>query len=249
MKNSVLGKIQNKVNLVKTEERQLAEYLSQFDFESFQISGSDKEYVIEREAIFIKNGKIYADSVYEMCMALFEVKNRLVADYEVGFMAWYEHIGLNKDKVSSLLKRARLYFDFPEHKAFITTLSDRAVRAITGKNLTFEIQKKLIQNQVTSVIDIKESTNFTETQENKLTISHVPKWKYLNGKSVTKINKNIDTMNQKDIFEAKVEIENFKRLLKDAEKKLKLKELEFENVNNLTLNCIELNKVEEESNV
>ncbi|MGL4864521.1 MAG: hypothetical protein ACRC4T_15615 [Cetobacterium sp.] len=235
MKNSVLGKIQTKVNLVKTEERQLAEYLSQFDFESFQISGSDKEYVVEREAIFIKNGKIYSESVYEMCMALFEVKNRLVSDYEVGFMAWYEHIGLNKDKVSSLLKRARLYFDFPEHKAFITTLSDRAIRAITGKNLTFEIQKKLIENQVASVIDIKDSINFTEAHSNNLVISHVPKWKYLNEKTVTKINKSIDSMDKKEVFEAKAEIENFKRLLKDAEKKLKLKELEFENDNNLKL--------------
>lgn len=235
MKNSVLGKIQTKVNLVKTEERQLAEYLSQFDFESFQISGSDKEYVIEREAIFIKNGKIYADSVYEMCMALFEVKNRLVSDYEVGFMAWYEHIGLNKDKVSSLLKRARLYFDFPEHKAFITTLSDRAIRAITSKNSTFEIQRNLIENQVTSVIDIKDSINFNETHENKLVITHTHKWKYLNEKTVTKINKSIDTMNKKEIFETKAEIENFKRLLKDAERKLKLKELEFENDNNLKL--------------
>ncbi|MEG2256437.1 MAG: hypothetical protein RSC21_06515, partial [Cetobacterium sp.] len=178
MKNSVLGKIQTKVNLVKTEERQLTEYLSQFDFESFQISGSDKEYVVEREAIFIKNGKIYAESVYEMCMALFEVKNRLVSDYEIGFMAWYQHIGLNKDKVSSLLKRARLYFDFPEHKAFITSLSDRAIRAITGKNSTFEIQRYLIENQVTSVIDIKDSINFNETHENKLVITHTHKWKY-----------------------------------------------------------------------
>lgn len=235
MKNSVLGKIQTKVNLVKTEERQLAEYLSQFDFESFQISGSDKEYVVEREAIFIKNGKIYAESVYEMCMALFEVKNRLVSDYEIGFMAWYEHIGLNKDKVSSLLKRARLYFDFPEHKAFITSLSDRAIRAITGKNSTFEIQRDLIENQVTSVIDIKDSINFNETHENKLVITHTHKWKYLNEKTVTKINKSIDTMNKKEIFEAKAEIENFRRLLKDAEKKLKLKELEFENDNNLKL--------------
>ncbi|MGL5413052.1 hypothetical protein [Cetobacterium sp.] len=235
MKNSVLGKIQTKVNLVKTEERQLTEYLSQFDFESFQISGSDKEYVVEREAIFIKNGKIYAESVYEMCMALFEVKNRLVSDYEIGFMAWYEHIGLNKDKVSSLLKRARLYFDFPEHKAFITSLSDRAIRAITGKNSTFEIQRDLIENQVTSVIDIKDSINFNETHENKLVITHTHKWKYLNEKTVTKINKSIDTMNKKEIFEAKAEIENFRRLLKDAEKKLKLKELEFENDNNLKL--------------
>lgn len=235
MKNSVLGKIQTKVNLVKTEERQLAEYLSQFDFESFQISGSDKEYVVEREAIFIKNGKIYAESVYEMCMALFEVKNRLVSDYEIGFMAWYEHIGLNKDKVSSLLKRARLYFDFPEHKAFITSLSDRAIRAITGKNSTFEIQKDLIENQVTSVIDIKDSINFNETHENKLVITHTHKWKYLNEKTVIKINKSIDNMNKKEIFEAKAEIENFRRLLKDAEKKLKLKELEFENDNNLKL--------------
>lgn len=235
MKNSVLGKIQTKVNLVKTEERQLAEYLSQFDFESFQISGSDKEYVVEREAIFIKNGKIYAESVYEMCMALFEVKNRLVSDYEIGFMAWYEHIGLNKDKVSSLLKRARLYFDFPEHKAFITSLSDRAIRAITGKNSTFEIQKDLIENQVTSVIDIKDSINFNETHENKLVITHTHKWRYLNEKTVIKINKSIDNMNKKEIFEAKAEIENFRRLLKDAEKKLKLKELEFENDNNLKL--------------
>lgn len=235
MKNSVLGKIQTKVNLVKTEERQLAEYLSQFDFESFQISGSDKEYVVEREAIFIKNGKIYAESVYEMCMALFEVKNRLVSDYEIGFMAWYEHIGLNKDKVSSLLKRARLYFDFPEHKAFITSLSDRAIRAITGKNSTFEVQRDLIENQVTSVIDIKDSINFNETHENKLVITHTHKWKYLNEKTVTKINKSIDTMNKKEIFETKAEIENFRRLLKDAEKKLKLKELEFENDNNLKL--------------
>ncbi|MEG2347096.1 MAG: hypothetical protein RSB50_05370 [Cetobacterium sp.] len=235
MKNSVLGKIQTKVNLVKTEERQLTEYLSQFDFESFQISGSDKEYVVEREAIFIKNGKIYAESVYEMCMALFEVKNRLVSDYEIGFMAWYQHIGLNKDKVSSLLKRARLYFDFPEHKAFITSLSDRAIRAITGKNSTFEIQRYLIENQVTSVIDIKDSINFNETHENKLVITHTHKWKYLNEKTVTKINKSIDTMNKKEIFEAKAEIENFRRLLKDAEKKLKLKELEFENDNNLKL--------------
>lgn len=248
MKNSVLGKIQNKVSAVKTEERQLAEYLSKFDFESFEIADNDKEFVVEREAIFIKNGRMYSDSIYEMCMALFEVRNRLVLDYEVGFMAWYEYIGLNKDKVSCLLKRAKLYFEFPEYKVFITGLSDLAVKAITGKNVTLDTQKEIIQNRITAVKDIRQTIELSISKESDVVVAP-PKWRYFNVQNVNKIQKNIDRMDSKDIFEAQREIDNFKKLLKDIEKDLKVKEKEFENVNNLTLDCIELNKTEEESNV
>ncbi|MBC2856798.1 hypothetical protein H3N56_10340 [Cetobacterium sp. 2A] len=232
MKNSVLGKIKNQISSVKTEERQLQEYLSTFDFESFEINENDKNFITERENVFIKNGKIYSDSLYKMCLTLLEIKERLT-NSEIGFMAWYTHIGLNKDKVSELLKRAYLYKHFNSHKPFISSLSGYAVRVITAKEVTFDEQLEIIENKITAVKEIKETINNNESIGEIVTSNKT--FKYFNIKSVEKIHKDVEKMDLKEVFNAKKEIEIYKKLLKEAEKKLEEKEKEYENKDNLKL--------------
>lgn len=234
MKNSVLGKIQSKVNLIKTEERQLAEYLSQFDFESFEIAESDKNFIIEREAVFVKNGRQYSDSLYEMCIALQEVKDRLTNNNDASFMAWYSHIGLNKDKVSFLLKRAQLYLDFPEQKAFISSLSDLAVRVMTAKGVLPDLQKGLLESKVTAVKDIKEIIGALIEDEVQLTVPQ-QEFKYFSPKHINKIQKDIKNMSVEELMKAKRELEYYKKLMTTVIKELEVKEKEYENKDNLKL--------------
>ncbi|MGL5571032.1 hypothetical protein [Cetobacterium sp.] len=234
MKNNVLGRIQSKVNIVKTEEKQLAEYLSQFDFESFEIPETDKKFISEREAVFVKNGRLYADSLYEMCIALQEVKDRLTNNHEASFMAWYNHIGLNKDKVSFLLKRAQLYLDFPEQKAFISSLSDLAVRTMTAKGVLPDVQKALLESKVAAVKDIKEIAGALGEDNTQLTVPQ-QEFKYFSPKPINKIQKDIKNMSVEELMKAKRELEYYKKLMTTVIKELEVKEKEYENKDNLKL--------------
>lgn len=232
MKNSVLGKIKNQISSVKTEERQFQEYLSTFDFESFEINENDKNFITERENVFIKNGKIYSDSLYKMCLTLLEIKERLT-NSEIGFMAWYTHIGLNKDKVSELLKRAYLYKHFNSHKPFISSLSGYAVRVITAKEVTFDEQLEIVENKITAVKKIKETINNNESIREIVTSNKT--FKYFNIKSVEKIQKDIKKMDSKEIYNTKKEIEIYEKLIKQTKREIEEREKEHENANNLKL--------------
>ncbi|MEG0645466.1 MAG: hypothetical protein RR438_09025 [Cetobacterium sp.] len=234
MKSNVLGKIQSKVSVIKTEEKQLAEYLSQFDFESFEIPEIDKTFIVEREAVFVKNGRSYSDSLYEMCIALQEVKDRLTNNHESSFMAWYSHIGLNKDKVSFLLKRAQLYIDFPEQKAFISSLSDLAVRTMTAKGVLPDVQKALLESKVAAVKDIKEIAGALGEDNTQLVVPQ-QEFRYFSPKTINKIQKDIKNMNVEELIKAKRELEHYKKLMNTVIKELEVKEKEYENKDNLKL--------------
>ncbi|MGL5428745.1 MAG: hypothetical protein ACRDAS_12635, partial [Cetobacterium sp.] len=74
---------------------------------------------------------------------------------EGSFMAWYENIGLSKDKVSELLKRYDLYMNFPDKAQYITSLSTQAVKLLTGKDLDINIVYDTVELELIKVDDIR----------------------------------------------------------------------------------------------
>ncbi|MEG3013122.1 MAG: hypothetical protein RR795_01520 [Cetobacterium sp.] len=231
MKNNILNSLKNKFEQTKTEEKQIQQYFSTFDFASNEISESDRMFLVEKEQILIKQGKVNSDSLYQICITLLEVSDRFKNNGERKFMKWYEHIGLNKDRVSELLKRAHLYINYPEKKNLISSLPTQSVKILTKKDIELKEVQKILELGYTAVMDIKNNiTNLNDDEKIKM-----KSFKYFDVKSIQKIQKDIKKMDSKEIFNAKKEIEIYKKLLKEAEKQLEEKEKDYDNQNNLKL--------------
>lgn len=234
MKNNILGKIQKNIDQVKTDEKKLQEYLSTFNFETFEIDEDDKIFIINQEKVFIDFGKKYSDSLYRICTSLYEVQDRFKKSSDLGFVAWYTHMGLNKDKVSELLKRAYLYWTFPKYEAFISSLSGLAVRILTHKNVDYSLQKIVIEKQITTSSEIKQIIKNEEKLYSQQLVE-IPSFKYFNFKNIEKIQRSIPNMQLNEISNVKKEIDYLKKILKNTEQELALKEEEFKNKDNLKL--------------
>lgn len=233
IKNSFLEELQKSVEETKTEETQVIEYLSNFDFESNEFTEAEKRFVQEREKILVVECKKNSDSLYNICMSMQEISDFFKNNNSGKFMAWYKSAGFTKDRVSELLKRADLYIKFPEKKNLISSLSILAIKVLTNQLVTHEQQEKVLELEYTSVEDIKNNI-VIENKQNKL-IEVPSKFKYFNPKSIDKIHKDIKKMTPKDIFEAKKEIEYYKKLINETIKDLEQQEKEFENKDNLKL--------------
>lgn len=195
-------------------------YKSTFDFETFEIDNDTKNEVIKREANIFKNFEKYSQSSYEICKSLYEVS--ILLKGEGSFMAWYQNIGLTKDKVSELLKRWQLYINMPDKIPYIASLSNQAVKIITNKNIDETTVLKLADKGIKKVEDIKKMISPSssvlpkETNENKNNIE----------KSITSSN---------DLNELKKLIKNKELELKNLKSLLAQKEKEIENKDNLLL--------------
>lgn len=130
-------------------------YQSKFDFEKYGISERDKKYIIEREEIILDNAKKHAQSLYEICKAIYEIRLTLKGDDSQSFREWYIQNGLTKDKVSELTKRYELYTQAPDKIKFITDLSIPAVKELTKKNVFIDTQVEAIEKGLNNVEEIK----------------------------------------------------------------------------------------------
>ena len=233
IKNSFLEELQKSVEETKTEEKQVMEYLSNFDFESNEFTEAEKRFVQEREKILVVECKKNSDSLYNICMSMQEISDFFKNNNSGKFMAWYKSAGFTKDRVSELLKRADLYIKFPEKKNLISSLSILAIKVLTNQLVTFEQQKKVLELGYTAVEDIK--VNLIHEQDRKLIESIPSKFRYFNPKSIDKINKDIKKMTIKDLGDTKRELEYYRKLINETMKDLEIKEKEFENKDNLKL--------------
>lgn len=135
-------------------------YISPFDFDKFGINERDKAEIIAREEIIVDNAKKYAKSLYEICKAVYDVRVILKSkDNDISFTEWYKSHGLNKDKVSELIKRYELYIQAPDKIDFITNLSIPAVKELTRKSVNIDSQILAIEYGLKDAKEIKSFLN------------------------------------------------------------------------------------------
>ena len=219
------------------------DYQSSFEFEKYEIEEDIKKEVIENEAIIFRNFRNMSESMYKICKALYENSLKLKADGS--FMAWYENIGLSKDKVSELLKRYDLYMNFPDKAQYITSLSTQAVKLLTGKELDLNIVYDAVDLEIIKVEDIrcflearttsKEEVIDLEDEYKIEPLIQKETKKCVNYKNFEKLRKNISNMDLKQISQVEKEIDLFEKYIKELKKSLADRSLDFDNKNNIKL--------------
>ena len=132
-------------------------YQSTFDFGSYEIDETIKKVVIDKEAIISGSFEKFSKSQYEICKALYEASLQLKV--EGSFMAWYTHIGLNKDRVSELLKRYEVFIQLPDKELYVSTLSNQAIKLLTKKDFELDYLLEIGDLGLKKVDDIKEFLN------------------------------------------------------------------------------------------
>ena len=225
------------ITLNKNDFKNLMETL-----EKYEIEEEIKKEVIENEAIIFRNFRNMSESMHKICKALYE--NSLKLKAEGSFMAWYENIGLSKDKVSELLKRYDLYMNFPDKVQYITSLSTQAVKLLTGKELDLNIVYDAVDLEIIKVEDIRcfiESRTTPKDEvidlENEYKIEpfiQKETKKCVNYKNFEKLRKNI-SMDLKQISQVEKEIDLFEKYIKELKKSLTDRSLDFDNKNNIKL--------------
>lgn len=211
-------------------------YQSTFDFDSYEISDSDKKFIIEREEILAENFKTYSKSMFEICKALYEISITMKA--EGSFMAWYKHNGLTKDKVSELLKRYDLYLMAPGKENYISGLSGLAVKILTNKNVSEDALLSVLDLGVNNCDEIKQLIYKSEDEEK--TSKTIPLGNKLSFKTYSNFEKRIKKAeNLRDLSSIKNEIIDLKKSLAELEKEITEKEKMEENKNNLKIGGIE----------
>lgn len=220
------------------------DYQSSFEFEKYEIEEDVKKEVIENEAIIFRNFRNMSDSLYKVCKALYENSLKLKKS-EGSFMAWYENIGLSKDKVSELLKRYDLYMKFPKSFQYVTSLSTQAVKLLTGKDLDLNIVYDAVELEIIRVEDIRCFIEARTHQKDKIIdLDDVYKVepliqketkKCVNYKNFEKLRKNISNMDLKQISQVEKEIDLFEKYIKELKKSLTDRSLDFDNKNNIKL--------------
>ncbi|MBR8701309.1 hypothetical protein IX317_001111 [Fusobacterium sp. DD29] len=213
-----------------------ATWKSSFDFESFEIDQDTKEFIVAREEIIVNSFKKYATGKYEMCTALYEVKVRLQEKGE-SFMAWYQNLGLTKDKVSELLKTNELYLQAPQYRDYISSLSGLAVRILTHKDVSPQVALNIMEKGIKNTTEIRELLeNKTDDENEKIkvidTAVAVKKRKKIANKMINSCLKKIDAG---DLKTAKQDVKFFKEILKELEEKIEAIEDENAKKSNLKI--------------
>lgn len=210
-------------------------YKSKFDFEKYGISEKDKKFIIEREEIILDNAKKHAQSLYEICKAIYEIRLTLKGDESQSFREWYMQNGLTKDKVSELTKRYELYIQAPDKIDFITDLSIPAVKELTRKNIDIDTQIDAIEKGLNNVEEIKEfvASKMPVGKENK------PK-KQKHTKYIQKLiffyEDNIkENKNPQELASYKRELQDLEKYIKSLKEKINSLEDEKAKENNLKL--------------
>ena len=210
-------------------------YKSKFNFEKYGISEKDKKFIIEREEIILDNAKKHAQSLYEICKAIYEIRLTLKGDESQSFREWYIQNGLTKDKVSELTKRYELYIQAPDKIEFITDLSIPAVKELTRKNIDIDTQIDAIEKGLNNVEEIKEfvASKMPVGKENK------PK-KQKHTKYIQKLiffyEDNIkENKSSQDLASYKRELQDLEKYIKSLREKINSLEDEKAKENNLKL--------------
>lgn len=221
MKDDVFEELKN---TLKTEID-----LPVYEFKKCNLSSDEITKIREKERIIFSNFKNYSESLYEICKAVYDVKQFLKKHGENGemsFVEWYKFNGFTKDKVSELTKRYELYILAPDKIDYISSLSIPAVKFLTKKNIDVEEVETILEMGVTKVDDMTPLiTNPPSTP--KKTISH---------KTVRYFEKNIKKCSSiQELQSQKNQLSKLITELKDLQKAIEEKEVEEMNKNNLIL--------------
>ncbi|MGL5595452.1 MAG: hypothetical protein ACRDDK_05295 [Cetobacterium sp.] len=212
------------------QEKFQEDYKSTFEFNKYNIDEDTKREVIENEALIFRNFRTMSESMYKVCKALYETSVKLKADKS--FQAWYENIGLGKDKVSELLKRYDLYIKFPKSFQYVTELSNQAVKLLTAEKLDSRILYDAVEGNIRKVEDIKEFIeNRTSPKEDVIDLEDSGEYKVnplvqketkkcVNYKSFEKLKKNISNMDAKQVIQTEKELELVEAYIKELRKNL-----------------------------
>lgn len=212
------------------QEKFQEDYKSTFEFSKYNIDEDTKREVIENEALIFRNFRTMSESMYKVCKALYETSVKLKADKS--FQAWYENIGLGKDKVSELLKRYDLYIKFPKSFQYVTELSNQAVKLLTAEKLDSRILYDAVEGNIRKVEDIKEFIeNRTSPKEDVIDLEDSGEYKVnplvqketkkcVNYKSFEKLKKNINNMDAKQVIQTEKELELVEAYIKELRKNL-----------------------------
>lgn len=212
------------------QEKFQEDYKSTFEFSKYNIDEDTKREVIENEALIFRNFRTMSESMYKVCKALYETSVKLKADKS--FQAWYENIGLGKDKVSELLKRYDLYIKFPKSFQYVTELSNQAVKLLTAEKLDSRILYDAVEGNIRKVEDIKEFIeNRIAPKEDVIDLEDSGEYKVnplvqretkkcVNYKSFEKLKKNISNMDAKQVIQTEKELELVEAYIKELRKNL-----------------------------
>lgn len=216
-----------------TENQNEEEYHSDFKFGAYVITEEEKNYIIEKEKILFKRFKAYSENLYEICKALYDVRQKLkkYGDYgEMTFTDWYKFIGLNKDKVSELTKRYELYMLAPDKKAHISSLSIPVVKLLTKKAIDVEVREKILELELKKVEDMIEIIGTPEIIEKSKELQpHIKKTCNFFKKRIEK------ATSLKELVKEKENISALIKELKELQKEIEQEEKARENENNLQL--------------
>lgn len=240
---TVFEELKTKLAEKQTEE----EYHSNFKFGAYVITEEEKNYIIEREKILFKRFKAYSENLYEICKALYDVRQKLkkYGDYgEMTFTDWYKFIGLNKDKVSELTKRFELYMLAPDKKVHISSLSIPAVKFLTRKAIDVEVREKILELELKKVDEMAEIIGAPEVViEKKELQPHIKKTCNFFKKRIEK------ATSLKELVKEKENISSLIKELKELQKEIEEQEKVRENENNLQLptDIVDAEIIEEKS--
>lgn len=206
-------------------------FQSSFDFESYEISPEDKKFILEKEKRLFLNFKKNNEILFELCKDLYEVSQKLKENNT--FMAWYTACGLSKDTVSCMLKRYSVFLEFPDKKAYISSLSDLAIKYLTHKDITLDERILIVDKSIKNAEEIKE---ILEPYKEKIHLEFTPVTKrYFDFKKINKIKKQIPEVTDKEFNDIKESLRLYKQQIKEIELLLEEKEKSFENKNNKQL--------------
>ena len=224
-----------KLNRLKEVMKEV-EWHSTFNFESYEIDEETKAFIEKKEELISNSFQRYSSSKYEICMALMEVKAKLL-NKGSSFMAWYTHIGFTKDKVSELMKYHELYSQAPSMKDYISTLSGVAVRLLTHKDVSPQLAVDIMEKGVKNMDDIRELIELSLAPEQpKKVIEYKGTISKKSLGTIRSIERQIKkSSSATELNTVKKEIEAMKKLLSDMEKDIANREKEYENKNNLQL--------------
>ncbi|MGL5055056.1 MAG: hypothetical protein ACRC54_05165 [Fusobacteriaceae bacterium] len=212
-------------------------YQSTFDFASCEIEKRDIEEIIKKEEIIFRTFKAYSQNIFEICKELYDVS--LILKKDGTFMRWYQYIGLNKDKVSELLKRYELFIQVPEYHLWVSSLSIPAVKMLTSKLSEPQRVIEIAEQGLKSVDDIKYWLLDTGLIENNIKTEEAEIIDVENDEIINEF-KDLKSKlrlikNSNNISQYKNNIKSLKRELEEIEIFIKEREESMINENNLNL--------------
>lgn len=223
--------------LEKLKRQVKSNYQSTFDFGSCEIEEKAILEVIKKEEIIFRTFKAYSQNVFEICKELYDVS--LILKKDGTFMQWYQHIGLNKDKVSELLKRYELFIQIPEYKLWVSSLSISAVKLLTSKLSEPQRVLEIAELGLKSTEDIKYWLHESGFIESNLKTEEIEIIEFPDDEIIIKfkdLKSELKTIkNSSNITQYKNNIKSLKRELEEIEFFIKEKENSMANDNNLNL--------------